>query len=227
MENTRYNYELNSWQALLKMVAYLVSRGYYFWHVTYIPESKLHKASAIDKRLIKRYEAEKSKFQRARQKQKGEANFYYLRWRDVIVILHTNGKIKFKMEDQFFDIRTKPLEFSISTLVSFVLRYHARKGGTGNFTWYLSKATYKDLKVDIEDSARTKKMQYVYNAFNRFNAFPGYAGIVFQKRELLNYLFKRATKHDLYYDKKNFVIKDKINNKIKIWKEPDDEVQDS
>lgn len=222
MKDTRFNYELASWQALLKMLAYLVSRGYYHWHVTYIPERKLHKVSDIDKRLIERYGTRKSKFQRARRKKRGEANFYYMRWHNVVVMLHTQGAINFELEDEFFDIRTKPIEFSISESVSFVLRFHAKKGGSGNYTFYLAKSTYKGIKDDIKVNAQTQQIPKLYGTFIRFNNFPAYAGIVFQKRELLKYLISQADKHSLHYKKSNFVIKDKINNKIKIWKEPDD-----
>ncbi|MGG0277994.1 hypothetical protein [Bacillus rhizoplanae] len=225
--NTRFNYELASWQALLRMASYLVSRGYYHWHVTYIPEKKLHKVDNIDTRLIERYEARKSKFQRARQKRKGDANFYYMRWQNVVVMLHTEGSINFELEDEFFDIRTKPFEISISEMVSFTLRFHEKKGGSGNYTFYLSKSTYKGIKDDIRVNAQTQQMPKLYGAFIRFNNFPAYAGIVFQKRELMKYLFSQADKHGLHYKKSNFVIKDKINNKIQIWKEPDDHVQDS
>ncbi|BCD26932.1 hypothetical protein BC30090_p405 (plasmid) [Bacillus cereus] len=220
MKDTRFDYELASWQALLRMLAYLVSRGYYYWHITYIPEKKLHKASDIDKRLIERYGARKSKFQRARQKKKGEANFYYMRWHNVVVMLHTVGEIKFEIEDEFFDIRKQPLEIKISELVSFVLRFRPKKGGSGNYTFYLSKDTYKKLKEDISHNAGLKQMNKLYGAFKRFNNFPSYYGILSQKMQLKTYLFKQAKKHGLRYNEDNFVIKNKINNKIKIWKEP-------
>jgi len=93
----KLNYLCSSWKSLLEMVNDLAGHGYIYVHVLYLNPKKQDKYLDIDLKLIKKYNAfyNKLKFKDKyyRRKQKGLANFRYLRWENVVVILHTKGKI--------------------------------------------------------------------------------------------------------------------------------------
>ena len=76
-------------KGFMQLVTYLVSRGYYYHCVIILPEKKRDKFESIDKKLIDKYAADKSKYQRSRQKIKKQANFYYLRLENLAILLHT------------------------------------------------------------------------------------------------------------------------------------------
>ncbi|OOB74944.1 hypothetical protein AXF41_14110 [Clostridium haemolyticum] len=66
----KIQYLCGSWQGLIQQVVYLVSRGYYYHHIEYLPQKKSARFPKIDQKLIEKYKADKSKYQRARQKNK-------------------------------------------------------------------------------------------------------------------------------------------------------------
>lgn len=100
---------------------YLVSRGYFYHCVIYLPQKKTDKFLQIDQKLISKYAADKSKYQRARQKNKKIANFYYLRWENIAIIMHTLGSLDgLEYDDKFTDISLKKgkINLGISNLIA-------------------------------------------------------------------------------------------------------------
>ena len=129
------NYMCVSWQALLQMIVHLVGRGYYFYCLTHLPENKRARWNSIDRKLIDRYQTDKSKFQRARCKSKKIANFYYLRWENISILLHTTGELRnIEYIDHFSDIRRQSILLAISEFISFSIGINAiqSKGETKN-----------------------------------------------------------------------------------------------
>lgn len=89
-----YKYLCNNWQALLEQIVNLCGNGYYYYHISYLPVRKKEKRKEIDKKIIEKYNLEKdTKDKRYQRKKKGLANFAFLRWEHILVILHTEGKI--------------------------------------------------------------------------------------------------------------------------------------
>ena len=95
------------WQGFIQQLVYQVSRGYWFYHYVKYPVAKEDRWRKIDEKLQKKYSTDRSKYVRARRKQKGLANFVFLRWRDHAVILHTMGTIDVPNYDDKFTASSK------------------------------------------------------------------------------------------------------------------------
>jgi hypothetical protein len=89
-----------------------VGKGYYFYVVGSIPESK--DPRTVDAKLIDRYGIDISKWARVRRKRAGTANLQYLRFERFFVILARHGKHCF-FEDEascIKDIRRTPIRIA-------------------------------------------------------------------------------------------------------------------
>lgn len=194
----KHEYLCSSWQGLLQQLAWLLSRGYWYHHVTYLPERKRDRWESIDKKLIAKYGTDLSKWQRARRRKKGLANFAYLRWENVAVLMHTAGDIPSDIvyDDHFRDFRAKGkknrLKIQISPLVGFEF-YLDDKG----ITVKLDKATFRGIKDSLEEVISTKDVEKIRKEFNKINGFPAYRGIVCQKVQLAKYVVKKAGHHQV------------------------------
>jgi hypothetical protein len=72
MNKIKINYQCRSWQGFVQQLVYLVSRGGYFYYcLVQYPLEKKEKWEKIDTKLIGKYQCDKSKYQRARNKNKG------------------------------------------------------------------------------------------------------------------------------------------------------------
>jgi hypothetical protein len=191
---TRYLCE--NWQGLLQMIVYLTSRGYYYYCLTLLPINKKDKWPTIDQKLICRYQTSKSKFQRARAKLKKHANFYYLRWGNVAIILHTEGKIEgIEYADKFDDIRIRQMVLPISELITFTVSTLPNKGR--KVCVRLSRETYRGFKAVLADVASTKNIAQMKSEFQKINGLPAYSSVIEQKRNLARYLVKKAQRHQI------------------------------
>ena len=194
----KQEYICASWQGLLQQLAWLLSRGYWYHHVTYLPERKRDRWERIDQKLIKKYGCDKTKWQRARLKKKGVANFYYLRWENVAVLMHTSGDIPSDIvyDDTFRNIMAKGkknrLKVQISPLVGFEF-YLDDKG----ITVKLDKQTYAGIKDHLETVVATKNVAKIVHEYNKLNGFPAFRGIVRQKIELAKFILNRAGHHQI------------------------------
>ncbi|KAB2458505.1 hypothetical protein F8161_18910 [Bacillus cereus] len=188
-------YLVSSWQAMLQMITNLCGKGYYHYHLTELPINKKQKWEEIDEKIIGKYKTDKSKWQRQRAKAKGVANFYYLRWKHILLIMHTEGEIteEITYDDRFIDVRQNPIFFKISELTAFRIQ----KIDDKKITVFLSSNTYKGLKDLIYNVAKTKNTFRMKETFNIINGFPAYSGILEQKNQLAKYLVSQAKKHNV------------------------------
>lgn len=193
------NYMCVSWQALLQMIVHLVGRGYYFYCITHLPEHKRARWSSIDRKLIARYQTDKSKFQRARCKSKKTANFFYLRWENISILLHTAGELgNIEYIDHFTDIRHQPIHLAISDLISFAIGVNAMqtKGEIKNKVFVrLSRESYRGVKDELAECAKSTNKYIMKMAYDRLNGLPAYSGIINQKRNLAKFLSIQAKRH--------------------------------
>jgi hypothetical protein len=88
-----------------------VTHGYYFYVTGEIPERK--DPAEIDRKLIRQYGIDVSKWTRARRKKGELANLHYLRFERFFVLLASHGEHPFfeAEADQLMDIRKHPLHF--------------------------------------------------------------------------------------------------------------------
>lgn len=217
---TKYlNYEVISWQGLIQMIVYLAGRGYYHWHMIYLPESKQHKWASIDKKLITKYGMDISKYTRRDRKKRNIANFYYLRWEHIAILLHTDGEITGKVQtsiaklndtiDEFFDIRKTHMFLNIGDISTYEI-YKDQD----TIVVKLEKQFYRELKTGLMDVAETKNKSRMKHTFNKLNGMPSWSGVYAQKKALAKFLVKQARKNgvklnlsDLRMVRKRFVYK--------------------
>ncbi len=204
------NYLCNNWQGFMQMCVYLTGRGYnHYCHITY-PLKKQSKWTEIDKKLICKYETDKSKFQRTRQKQRGIANFYLLRWQDQVVIFHTEGEVSDALlyDDRFYNVADKELEVKISEDIE--LRITREK----SVTVRLTKESYRGFKALLWDACRSKNRRIILAEFDKLNGLPAWKGIVYQKKMLAVYTVKQAKKYHIAIKRNEL----RVNTKRKIYK---------
>ena len=91
-------------------VAY-VAHGYWFYVTGQVPEDK--DPAPVDRKIIRQYGIDVSKWSRARLKKAGQARVQYLRYDRFFVILATHGEHPFFAAEgnQVRDIRRYPLRF--------------------------------------------------------------------------------------------------------------------
>ncbi|WLR55942.1 hypothetical protein LC048_02780 [Mesobacillus subterraneus] len=191
----KYRYELDSWQALLQQLNNLVSSKckYYFWHLTYLPDSKRDKWGSIDLKLIERYQTNKTPKQRLSIRKKGYARFMYLRWEHIVFIVHTEGQIPAGVEqDKFYDIRKIPINFELSDLVGFQI-----ENLKGKTSIKLNNNTFNTVKEELRMIAKSGDILKMRNTFHKLNGFPSWSGIITQKKVLAEFLTKEAKKHNV------------------------------
>lgn len=188
---------------MLQQIVYLVSKGYTYYSTGEIPLNKAHKARSIDLKIISKYNIDLSKDQRARRKKKKLANFYYLRWKNQFVILHTEGKLEQPPDDVFHNIAKKSKgenKFKINIGKELILNIVLVNGKA---TVVLDKSTFKDVKTELDELVKNKQIKKLYKRYSMLNSIPAWSGIVKQKFLLQEEIFKAAKKYGLNTKKKN------------------------
>ena len=186
-------YLLDSWQSLLQMATNLIGKGYYYWHLTEFPVHKKSKWEEIDNKLISKYKTNRSKWQRQRLKAKDVANFYYLRWENIALILHTPGQVADEIEytDKFHEIHKEPLILQISELVGIKIRHDEK------VSVYLDNEMILGIRATFYNIVKTHNVELIKKEFNRLNGLPAYRGIIQQKANLRRYLVELTKKHGI------------------------------
>ena len=202
--------ECKTWQGFLQIIHYLASRGYYWYCITQYPSKKRDKFFRIDEKLIGKYRCDLSKFQRARRKKKGLANFYFARFDDCAIIMHTKGDIEENIlyDDRFYDFRQKRLKISINNLEFELINLD------GKLSWKLSKDCYRDIKAHFGELCKLKQREKIVKEFDKLNGLPAWKGIIRQKYLLRNYIIAQAKKHQIQFHQSDF----RINTRRKIHK---------
>ncbi|KAF0821514.1 hypothetical protein V7200_23020 [Cytobacillus firmus] len=201
------NYLVSSWQSLLKILVNLCGKGYFYYHLTELPVNKKKKWEEIDAKFIKKYQSDKNKWQRQRQKRKGVANFYYLRWEHIVLVLHTEGEVPKEIiyDDKVSDVRQSPIFIKISELSAFRIQFIKDR-----VTVFLDSDTYKGLKDSLYNVAKTKSKFKMKQAFNLINGYPAYKGILEQKNHLAEYLVSQAKKHGVTFKRNELRFNTKL-----------------
>lgn len=215
-------YLCNSWQALVQQAVHYLSRcNYHYFHVIHLPEKKRDKWVKIDEKLINKYKCYRNKDQRYDNKKSGYANFVYLRWEHIAIILHSEGKIESDIlyDDRFYDIRKNSMYLKVSDFTHLEI-----KTFEGKITVSLTQDTYEKIRKMLQRVAKTKDKKKMIQMFNKLNGLPAYAGIISQKRSLAEYLCERARKHKvvLHLKELRFVDKRKV---YKVWADEQPQIQ--
>lgn len=206
---TKQPYLVKSWQALMQQLVFLAGQGYIHYYVAYLPPHKKEKFDSIDKKLIAKYQTNVSKYQRYRFKQKNKANFIYLRWEYIAVILHTNGNIPtIEGMDSFKNLRDGAMAIQLSKFLALsVVTYN------GKTTVRFSRESYRTLKTHIATYAKHKQKGKIIETIQKLNGVPAYKGVFEQKRQLVEFAIGELEKNGVYAGVNEF----RVTNKRKLY----------
>ena len=190
-------YLCQSWQSLVQMTVYLVSRGYRHYCVTMLPAEKIDRWTDIDQKLMTRYHINLSKWQKARRKRQGFANFAYLRWDRLSIILHTAGEMEFvKVEDNFLDIYRTPISLPISPLICMSISMEQLEN-QNRTTVRLNRESYRGFKDYLYGIVKAGNINQILKEYDKINGLPCYRGIINQKKQLVKYVESEAKRRQL------------------------------
>ena len=200
------NYLTTSWQGFVQEIIHNASVGYYYYNYYELAENRRQNLPKIDRTIIERFDASKSKDRRYHHKKAGLANYKFLRYGLRFIILKTDGK-ETDENAQFQDIRTDPLILRVGPHLELKLHKKAIKG----VTVHLTKACYRNIKYEMLEMLEHQQTNNVIYKFNALNGIPAYAGVIEHKKKLLKELLKAAKKHNIALKREYF----RLNTKLK------------
>lgn len=188
-------YLIDNWGAFLQQIVYLIGRGYKSFCIVNYPIEKKHKYKDIDRKLIGKYQCDLNKNQKYYRKQNGYANYSFLRYKNIAIVLKTDGNnhSKIKGNDVFLDVNNNPISIRITDWTVFEIKYVAKR-----ISVYLSRESYENILGSCLESLDDKRFTQMYVLFNNLNGFPAWSGIIQQRRRMLSTLKKEAKRKGLY-----------------------------
>ena len=180
----QYRCVASSPEGLVQQVAVCYLRHGYWWYVTgRIPKGK--DRTAVDQKLIEKYEIALTDRQRAYRKKRRLANMQYIRYRDWFLLLATAGHHPFKQQErrQIRDCRRHPIKFE-GYSISY-RRSGITPAGGGQPKWHacvrIDPWTYRELKAFFLDRACHRSVDNLAADFARIP----YARFAPVRRQLL------------------------------------------
>ncbi len=156
-----------------------VGTGYYYYKITYIPNKKAHKTPQILQKVSEHYQTNLSPGKRQYKRKKGLANYAAVNYRDMLVVLHTNGEHQDK-PNEFKQLTRKGIELKLSKFLTLILFKDERD----KWTFRLGKDTFQFFVGEIEIVLKNSNRKRFHILRSMFNNLPFYMGIGKQKREI-------------------------------------------
>lgn len=185
-----YRCEASSVEGFVQQVAVsFVLHGYHYYVIGEIPEAK--DPSAVDAKLIHRYELDISKFARCRRKKEGIAAVQYLRHDRFFVIMATDGEHAFfeKEKTAIRDLRREPLE-----CFRYSLGCYQRPNGRWHPSVRIAGEEFTRMKREFNEAAvrlgNVELAQKIYSL--PFAPFAPVRGQFFALLNLINQRRKKA-----------------------------------
>ena len=201
-------YLIDNWQAFLQQIVFLTGIGYKHYCLITYPLEKEHKYKNIDEKMINKYDCHFNRNRKYTRKQKGYANYSFLRYKNIAIVLKTEGKVheKIKEDDVFKSSKMEPISITITDLTTLEVR-NSKNG----VSVYLSQDTYDNVLgrcLECLDDARFNQM---YVLFNNLNGLPAWSGIVYQRFNMVKALRAAAKRRNVFkqINFNKFQIKDK------------------
>lgn len=181
-----YRCESASLAAFIQQLAVgYIARGYRFYKTGRVPMDK--DPTAVDRKLIARYELDISEWTRARRKRAGSASVQYLRHDRFFVLIATQGTHSFfELESEIKDIRRVPLVYegySISYRQSSVT-------GKAHASVRIARREYVALKKFLTNEASRNSEAHLADLFRSLPYEP-YAPVRRQLMALLRAVNRR------------------------------------
>lgn len=216
----KYLYKPTSWQGLIQQIVFLITKGYGCFHITNYPENKQDKWDKIDLKLIEKYQTNMTRSMRYRNKEKKNANFMFLRYEGVAVILMATNEFKdsktqvnkgIVIDDEFFDIEKKDMKIAIGRMSSFKIHKV-----NGSVRVSMTNKMYKEVSTNLQEVAKLKNVSKVKYEFQKLNGLPCWAGIIEQKFMLLDVVVQELKRHNIEVKKSLFFVK-LTRDKFKVF----------
>jgi len=181
----------DSWKEFAKLLLNHAAHGYVEYASFVIPDKKMSKAEAIDRKILCKYpEIGYSKDQRYRRKKAGQANFIYLRWQKIGIMLRTEGDVAARQDpEQFERLDSAPLTFAVGSMLE--IKVGKAKAGR-NYTAFLSKQCFRTIKGILRENVRHRRLAVAENYWERLCGLPAFGGILEQTRELTKWIKKEC-----------------------------------
>lgn len=178
-----YRCEATSVQGFIQQLAVgYIAHGYFFYVVGKMPEGK--DPRRIDEKLIAKYGVDRSKAGRSRRKTLGFANVQYLRFREHFVLLASDGKHEFFLEEagQVRDAREIPIK-----LFGYAVSY---RGGHPHVR--IEQRRYVELKRYFSELSVHRSKEWLEARLSRL-PFEPYSPIRSQLHCILREVNRRRT----------------------------------
>ena len=166
-------------------VAY-VANGYWFYVTGRVPDHK--DPASLDRKMVRHYDVDVSKWTRVRRKKNGQARVQYLRYGRFFVILATHGQHKFFADEgkQVRDIRRHPIYFMDYAI--------GCRQGRNDPSWHpsvrIERESFRDLKARLAEMAVRCSVEELCRELGRMNYEP-YAPVRNQLRGILRAVNRR------------------------------------
>lgn len=193
---------------LIQFIDYVVnaiSNGkYLYYQINYIEEKKAVNEDFLKKldiKLSKKYNTELTKNQRLNLRRKDAARHLYVRYKNIVILLKTEGFTEVAKNEKWKDIRKEKINLKITDNVIYNIglgKGKSSKNKTLNskITVTLSKDTLNLVKVSCLEAIRYKKsIRLLIYEWNKINGFNGWSGINLQKKQLRDYLVNEVCKN--------------------------------
>lgn len=174
-------------EGLVQQLAVSYLRHGYWWYVS--GRIKLGKdPSAVDRKLLDKYQVVIGQRERTSRKKRGLANMQYIRFENSFLLLVTGGHHPFKQQErqQMRDCRRIPIKFE-GYSISY-RRSGVTQKGEASPKWHahvaIDRPTYKQLKTFLLDRATHRSVENLAIDFARI-PYARYAPV---RRQLLNLL---------------------------------------
>lgn len=181
----------DDWKEFTKLVLNHAGHGYVEYCSFVIPTKKMSKVESIDRKILCKYpEIAFSKDQRYRRKKARQANFIYLRWQNIGIMLRTEGEVATRQDPEKFErLDLVPLTFAVGSMLE--IKVGKAKAGR-NYTAFLSKKCFRTIKGILRENVRHRRLAVAENYWQRLSKLPAFSGILGQTRELTKWIRKEC-----------------------------------
>lgn len=193
---------------IIQFIDYVVnciSNGkYLYYQLSYIPPEKAQNKeflAKLDSKVMEKYQTNKTKSERLNLRRKEKARFLAIRYKNILIIMHTEGDFEVSKNEKWMDIRKNKIELKTSEYTTYCIGFGKNKSKKSNknagrsVSVTLGADTYNLIKLSCVDAIRYKKsIRKLYYEWNKINGFNGWSGINKQKMQLKEYLIIEVCK---------------------------------
>jgi len=137
---------------LLSLVQYYLSNKYFYIHLFHLINRARDKYKKIDKKLSKKFSLNINKGDRQRRRSTGLANYAGLRYKNICLILRTDGFLDVKNEN-FIDMQESSAILDFGSVVKLELKFEEDE-----FIVKYHKRSYQNLKEIIKQISSNAKV---------------------------------------------------------------------